>query len=498
MPRLTFSASRRGRAFSSDARAGRQLGRLRAGPVRDDDELVDLRRERRQQRRELGGVPVRDDDRGDAHRPSASSRPGRSPRPSPPTRTRAPARARPRRAARDLRAPGGSRRRARPPARRPPRRPATSSERLVGHHHDGRPRGHRLDHGQPEALVARGLDEARGAAVERREPLVRDVALEPRPAVAELARDALVLRRARRRRARARPSRAAASAASWFFARLDRPDRERVAPSRGLSPASAGRERGVDAVRGHDDAARAEGRSADEVLPRPLGDGQHAGGRPGGPGHDTAEDDPVAAADQRRIVARRRGRGSSRRPGTGRGRAARTACGRAPRRDRGAPGATPTPSAAPVNARGKATASIALGDELGSARHRSDPEPRRRRRHGERPEKVPRRSSRRPSAGGRGRRRRRRRGSRELPPERLDEVGGATPGEDAARASRPAATSSSRRHPASPMPSAIAAGSCGSTSTAAPPATSSVAPPRLVTTGVPHAIASRMGRPNPS
>ena len=37
-----------------------------------------------------------------------------------------------------------------------------------------------------------------------------------------------------------------------------------------------------------------------------------------------------------------------------------------------------------------------------------------------------------------------------------------------------------------------------STSTAAPPATSSVAPPPLVTTGVPQAIASRIGSPKPS
>ena len=43
-----------------------------AGPVRDHDELVDLRRERRQRALELAGVAVRDDDGGDRHRPSAS------------------------------------------------------------------------------------------------------------------------------------------------------------------------------------------------------------------------------------------------------------------------------------------------------------------------------------------------------------------------------------------------------------------------------------------
>src|SRR4029079_16213051 len=63
---------------------------------------------------------------------------------------------------------------------------------------------------------------------------------------------------------------------------------------------------------------------------------------------------------------------------------------------------------------------------------------------------------------------------------------------------RPVATRETRSPPASSMPAAIDSGSRGSTSTAAPPATSSVAPPRLVTTGVPHAIASSTGIPNPS
>ena len=38
--------------------------------VRDDDDLVDLRRERREQALELDGVTVGDDDRRDRHRPS--------------------------------------------------------------------------------------------------------------------------------------------------------------------------------------------------------------------------------------------------------------------------------------------------------------------------------------------------------------------------------------------------------------------------------------------
>ena len=42
-------------------------GRCRAGDVRNHEQLVDLRRERGQRLRELGGVPVRDDDRGHLH-----------------------------------------------------------------------------------------------------------------------------------------------------------------------------------------------------------------------------------------------------------------------------------------------------------------------------------------------------------------------------------------------------------------------------------------------
>ena len=40
------------------------------GNVGDDEEIVDLGRERRQRALQLGGVPVRDDDRGDLQRPS--------------------------------------------------------------------------------------------------------------------------------------------------------------------------------------------------------------------------------------------------------------------------------------------------------------------------------------------------------------------------------------------------------------------------------------------
>src|SRR5580765_5547933 len=43
-------------------------------------------------------------------------------------------------------------------------------ERRVIRDHARRPRGHRLDHGHPEALEAGGVDEDRRAAVEVREP----------------------------------------------------------------------------------------------------------------------------------------------------------------------------------------------------------------------------------------------------------------------------------------------------------------------------------------
>ncbi len=52
--------------------ASRERARHRAGDVRDDDELVDLRQQRREERCDLVAVAVRDDDGGDPHRPRAS------------------------------------------------------------------------------------------------------------------------------------------------------------------------------------------------------------------------------------------------------------------------------------------------------------------------------------------------------------------------------------------------------------------------------------------
>ena len=68
-------------------------------------------------------------------------------------------------------------------------------ERRVGDGDDRRSRRHRLDDRQPESLVTRRLNEARGAAVELREVRCRDVPLEPRTARPQLVRHTLVLRR---------------------------------------------------------------------------------------------------------------------------------------------------------------------------------------------------------------------------------------------------------------------------------------------------------------
>ena len=88
--------------------------------------------------------------------------------------------------------------------------------------------------------------------------------------------------------------------------------------------------------------------------------------------------------------------------------------------------------------------------------------------------------------------------SRELLPDGGQLVRGVLPGE------RPRALATGRDQlvPAARrqrvIPAAIESMSVGSTRTAAPPASSSIAPPALVTTGVPLAIASSTGSPKPS
>ena len=109
--------------------------------------------------------------------------------------------------------------------------------------------------------------------------------------------------------------------------------------------------------------------------------------------------------------------------------AARTACARATRRDRGAARGSAHAIRSSCERAGKSTASIPSGTSSGWRVIAAIRSPAAAAGTGSVAEKVPHVASRRPSACGQGRRRRRRRGSRELPPERLDEIGGAIPGE---------------------------------------------------------------------
>ena len=156
-----------------------------------------------------------------------------------------------RRAARARRARGGSRRRAAPPRRTTAASPATSSERRVGDGDDRRPGRHRLEHGQPEALVpattGRGTprrDRARRAAPSRRSPRAGRRAgaappRAPRPSPA------------RRRRAGARRVRGL-ERGELVLPPLDRSHREDVV----VRPSIPGVNAGIDAVRRHDDPLR--------------------------------------------------------------------------------------------------------------------------------------------------------------------------------------------------------------------------------------------------
>ena len=63
-PWFAFAANESGPLVLEHARPLRQPSN-RAGDVRDDDELVDLRRQSRERVLELGGMAVRDDDSRD-------------------------------------------------------------------------------------------------------------------------------------------------------------------------------------------------------------------------------------------------------------------------------------------------------------------------------------------------------------------------------------------------------------------------------------------------
>ena len=215
---FTFAAKRRGRGFSSTRAPSGTLADA-AGHVRDTSSSSTCGASAGSDSLELARMAVRDDDRRDLHRAEhlavdrrASARPVVAPR-----EARARARARRPRAGRARRARAGSRRRGRPSLDEDGRVAGDLAQRRLVERDDRRPAGHRLQHRQAEALEARRLDEAGGAAVELDELGLLDVAAQSAPRCSQLARERLVLHAARRRRAAARTAAAAASAASWFF-----------------------------------------------------------------------------------------------------------------------------------------------------------------------------------------------------------------------------------------------------------------------------------------
>ena len=129
--------------------------------------------------------------------------------------------------------------------------------------HHGRAARHRLEHGEPEALVQRRVENAAGTAVQGGELRVGDLA-DPAvdldatpPASADDAQlDTGLARRLHR--------------ASEVLARLERRDRKDVLPVRARAVAG---EDGVDAVRDHPNALRRDLRELDRLVAAELRDG---------------------------------------------------------------------------------------------------------------------------------------------------------------------------------------------------------------------------------
>ena len=260
----------------------------------------------------------------------------------------------------------------------------------------------------------------------------------------------------------------------------------------------AWREGGIDAVRGDDDLLVRDVVELAEVAARPLGDGEHADCLPRRARDDLLEDEPVLAAHQRRLalegeVVDRDDRGARQRE---RQRVLEVTERRAelPEQARQRHGHAAAPGTASRDARprfprgrgsgSRVTAAIrspAAGASGASSRRRLST-------YVSSPVRSRPRTSASTTTSGvtRAPARRLRRDRRPTP------TCSCAPARARAGAARRAAQS------ASSIPAAIASTSSGSTSTAAPPATSSVAPPRLVTTGAPDAIASRTGMPKPS
>ena len=183
-----FAAYPSGRSLWSASDPGRDAPRH----VRDHEQLVDLRLERRQRLGQLGGAPVRHDDRRDLHastsRYTSAVRRARL-RPRERLRALDPGGREPVALAESLDGSGGE-----IAARRVDRCiSADLAERGLVGRDDRRAAGHRLDHRQPEPLEPRGQDEQRSAPVEVGEALLGQIAAQVGPAVRELGGEPRVL-----------------------------------------------------------------------------------------------------------------------------------------------------------------------------------------------------------------------------------------------------------------------------------------------------------------
>jgi hypothetical protein len=168
---------------------------------------------------------------------------------------------------------------------------------------DRRAARHRLERRQPEALVARGKDERRGAAVEPGEVRRRDVPPQVGAPVAQLARELRLLLRpgddqrqphlACRRERRER-----------ILAPLDRAHEEQV--RRGpVRPAPVGEERRVDAVRRHRDLRLGRVVELDEIALRALRHREHVVGPAHGARDRPPERRAVEPAHRARVALER-------------------------------------------------------------------------------------------------------------------------------------------------------------------------------------------------
>ena len=385
-----------------------------ARDVRDHDQLVDLRRERGQRLLELARRCPCETTTAETFTRAPAGRPRPSGAPSPPTRRASRARCPAATSALALgerAADGGAEvavvgvhgRVAADLAQR----------RLVGGD-DRRAAGHRLEHRQAEALVARREHERRGAAVEVGELVLssrsRAGRRRPRAARARARAPSRGRRRraAGRRRARRRARRAGPCAPGSRRRRAGRASRRRCA--------RPGMKAGVDAVRRHRHLRRRARRRARRrrasSAPRRRARGRRAGRRAARPILKVSRSSrPIAVgvALEREVVHRDDGAARGSRA------AARAGSARARAGGGGAAAAATTPCAAPASRAGSSIASTPVGHELGVPRHRREAEVGRdapaARAAGSR------RTSRRRCA--RGRARRRRRGSRELLVDRL-------------------------------------------------------------------------------